>query len=1220
MARLGVQLLLLLVCFLTSLGGLEAQTTEEVCSTPDAPILDLTVTDDPIDFASTLYISDLEVGLDLTHTFIGNLEIDLISPIGTSVILHNNGCCGTGGILLTYSDAGVAYGSVSYSCDCLMQPWGELSTFFGELSGGIWTLSVDDQSTSDEGTLDEWCLSITGCGVLPPVDLSCDVSVLEDEVTLSWSNDDVYDSVDILRDGEVVASVDGDETSYVESGLDPGIFRFAVSGVSDALACGSESQPCTAVVGGEQGCSAAAVDFTSGSTTTDTLELFEARYIDDMQVSVDVTHGFNGALSLDLNSPTGTLAELHSGLGGVGANLDVNFTDSGVPHASTTFACRCDMQPFDDLATFGGEFASGIWELTVTETFFGAGSLNEWCVTVVGCDLLAPSGLECRPEGADIVLTWSNEADYDSIDVLWNGTLLESIDGGEETFTHGGPANYNGLYGLIGRSDSAACGSRSDTCQVSYFDGFEDYPAGESLVPQGGWRYFDYYSPAPGIVTDVVANSGLNALLVDASTQLVRTFSGRYTEGDWAISIWIQVPSGATGVSYIYLLSDYEPIGVKNYAALLYFDTFAGTISSFGGSGFSMPGSVDIIEGRWIELRVLVDLDENTQEIYYGGELLASGVWTVTGPAEIAAIGLLGLSIAPEILYDDFSVLRDCNGNEVDDVVDLATGSSEDCDSNGVPDECDTDDIPLAGKLLPSTVPDDGLSGVAVAATRDLAVLGAPTDDSLNGTTGLAVVFRRNDSTGEWEEEQTLTPSDGGIGDQFGAAVGISGDWILIGAPRNDTEGSNAGAVYAFQWDTTAFEWVEEAKLTGSDSDGGDDFGYALAMDGDVALIGARFDDEVASNAGAAYVFERSGLAWSEAQKLTAGDGAGFDEFGAAVALRGCPAVAGARRDDDGASSTGSAYVFGFDEDRGEWVEDDKLTASDGTIADEFGTTVATNGSELFVGVPLEDSSTANTGAVYAYRFDGPTQSWVEQKLIRDGADPGEAFGSSAATVGAFAAFGAPFREESIGAVYLYALEGTEWVPAGELNTGGFATADDRFGTTVALGGPSLLVGAPYNDDSEENSGAAYLFALADCNGNDVVDICDIDAGTSLDANGNGLPDECEGGAGECADLGGGDGPLFRRGDCDGNGGVSALLDSLFLLSWQFSGGPAPACLDAADADGNNNVSALLDSLYLLAWQFSGGPAPPSPGQVTCGPDNDGDAAVGCATPPAACN
>ncbi len=89
---------------------------------------------------------------------------------------------------------------------------------------------------------------------------------------------------------------------------------------------------------------------------------------------------------------------------------------------------------------------------------------------------------------------------------------------------------------------------------------------------------------------------------------------------------------------------------------------------------------------------------------------------------------------------------------------------------------------------------------------------------------------------------------------------------------------------------------------------------------------------------------------------------------------------------------------------------------------------------------------------------------------------------------------------------------------------------------------------------------------------------------------------------------------VFLRGDADGNGMVFGLIDAVYLLQWSFVGGPAPVCEDAADADGNNTINGLLDALYLLTWGFLGGPPPPMPGTTYCGPDDDLDPLLDCAT------
>ena len=124
--------------------------------------------------------------------------------------------------------------------------------------------------------------------------------------------------------------------------------------------------------------------------------------------------------------------------------------------------------------------------------------------------------------------------------------------------------------------------------------------------------------------------------------------------------------------------------------------------------------------------------------------------------------------------------------------------------------------------------------------------------------------------------------------------------------------------------------FFNEQTLTASDGEIGDDFGHSVAFNGSTVVVGAWFDD-IGGNPGqgSAYVFKRQGGVWVEVQKLTASDGAAGDNFGLSVAVSGSTIVVGAWFDDIGGNpDPGSAYVFNLQD--GHWVETQKLTASDG--------------------------------------------------------------------------------------------------------------------------------------------------------------------------------------------------------------------------------------------------------------------------------------------------
>ena len=138
-------------------------------------------------------------------------------------------------------------------------------------------------------------------------------------------------------------------------------------------------------------------------------------------------------------------------------------------------------------------------------------------------------------------------------------------------------------------------------------------------------------------------------------------------------------------------------------------------------------------------------------------------------------------------------------------------------------------------------------------------------------------------------EQAKLTASDGAANDHFGVSVAIAGDTIVVGAYGDDDSGSDSGSAYVFT--RTGTTWTEQTKLTASDGAAGDQFGTSVAITGDTIVVGADLDDTAS---GSAYVFTRTGTAWMEQAKLTASDGAAVDSFGISVAIVGDTIVVGA--------------------------------------------------------------------------------------------------------------------------------------------------------------------------------------------------------------------------------------------------------------------------------------------------------------------------------------
>eukprot|EP01043_Picozoa_sp_COSAG02_P008854 COSAG02_NODE_290_length_25531_cov_75.132392_22_plen_219_part_01 len=172
-------------------------------------------------------------------------------------------------------------------------------------------------------------------------------------------------------------------------------------------------------------------------------------------------------------------------------------------------------------------------------------------------------------------------------------------------------------------------------------------------------------------------------------------------------------------------------------------------------------------------------------------------------------------------------------------------------------------------------------------------------------------------AAGAWGEAQQLLASDGARSDRFGSSVAISGEVAVVGAIYDDNAGGDyAGAAYIFVRDAAGSgAWTESQQLLASDGAGGDYFGSSVAISGEVAVVGAYRDDNAGGDyAGAAYIFVRDAAgsgAWTESQKLLASDGAGGDVFGYSVAISGEVAVVGALQDNNaGGIDAGAAYIF----------------------------------------------------------------------------------------------------------------------------------------------------------------------------------------------------------------------------------------------------------------------------------------------------------------------
>lgn len=301
--------------------------------------------------------------------------------------------------------------------------------------------------------------------------------------------------------------------------------------------------------------------------------------------------------------------------------------------------------------------------------------------------------------------------------------------------------------------------------------------------------------------------------------------------------------------------------------------------------------------------------------------------------------------------------------------------------------------------------------GVSVSVCGDLALIGA-WEKRVNGVrTGAAYIFRHN--SGSWIFEAELTASDGAADDYFGVAVSLSGECALVGAFGKD---SVTGAAYVFRYDSSSGTWTQEAKLKATNGVADDYFGHAVSLDGDLALIGALENRNVN---GSAYIFryDSTGKTWNQEQKINASDGVSNDWFGHAVSLCGDFALVGAWRN---INSTGKAYMFRYDSNTQIWIEEQIITASNGTTYDNFGFQLSLSGNHALIGAPGRNTS---TGSAYFYRYDPGGNVWIEEKeLAASNGVNADQFGRFVSISDGVALIGAMYHNNGTGKAYIFHL------------------------------------------------------------------------------------------------------------------------------------------------------------------------------------------------------
>ncbi len=456
--------------------------------------------------------------------------------------------------------------------------------------------------------------------------------------------------------------------------------------------------------------------------------------------------------------------------------------------------------------------------------------------------------------------------------------------------------------------------------------------------------------------------------------------------------------------------------------------------------------------------------------------------------------------------------------------------------------------------------------GSAVAIADNTIVVGAFGEKN---NAGAAYVFTRNGNT--WSQQAFLKASNPEANDQFGSAVAIAGNTLVVSADReassaigvdgnqNDNAAIFSGAAYVFLRNGNT--WSQQAYLKASNTETSDHFGSAVSISGNTVVVGAdreasnvtgigsNQNNNAATGAGAAYVFTRNDNSWSQQAYLKASNTGAFDQFGSSIAIAGDTVVVGASREasnatgvngdqnNNAADAAGAAYVFSRTGDT--WSQQAYLKASNSGVLDQFGLSVAIANNTVVVGAFSEDS---NASVVNGNQSDNSA--------------------------------------ENAGAAYVFTRNANIWRQQDYLKASNSA-ASNQFGGAVAIAGNTVVVGANgeassatginsnQNDHSTTSAGATYAFNLA----------TSATAQCTLDADGNGRADALT------------DGLLIIRHQFEIRGD-SLILDALANNCSICSASEIVAFLDRCattgilDIDANGTIDALSDGLLTIRFLF----------------------------------
>lgn len=320
--------------------------------------------------------------------------------------------------------------------------------------------------------------------------------------------------------------------------------------------------------------------------------------------------------------------------------------------------------------------------------------------------------------------------------------------------------------------------------------------------------------------------------------------------------------------------------------------------------------------------------------------------------------------------------------------------------------------------------PDDGgveeFFGYSISSFNYWVITGAHHDSDFGASSGGAYILNKS-LNNNWSFYQKLLPFDASEADEFGKTVDIYQDYIVSCSYLDDDGGTNSGSVYIYKWNGES--WEHNNKINASDPEPYSQFGLALDLFKDKLIVGSPFKNSCGSNCGAAYIYELVNEKWEETAILIPDDLNERDEFGIYVKINDNYAFISSTKDDGQGENSGSVYIY--KKENHSWNFLQKLFAFDGEAGDAFGVAIDISDSLAIIGSYFDDDNGTNSGSVYVYKIINDNWTFIK-KILPDDGDESDAFGSSISINENRVLIGSYSDDDNgffSGAAYLFSLE-----------------------------------------------------------------------------------------------------------------------------------------------------------------------------------------------------